>query len=739
MSLRLVLLRCFCWQLRFEPRNCLIMAFHRHHAGLLVFALLSSQARAGSPLLALGLEELETLQFQDTITLAQTPLSEAPAAITVITRKQIEASGARSLDELLDIFVPSFQYLYKVEGYQAGLRGVISDRNNKLLITVNGRSMNVLAADGGAIAERPLSMLGDIEKITVVSGPGSVIYGPGAIAGVIAIQTRDGHGDPGLQVDVRLGAGEDFASGELRYTRQFQNGLGLFAYYGIDKYPGASDDDSPLKIDHAFTAKDGTPVQAGEPLPFGLPNGNGSFQGDLRHKVHVQLNGENLELWARFTRGGQAIAAEQNHYSTIKAYRLENTGAANQQWTLFGRYRQQLRVDLSMEYTLSYQNTDVLIDIADDIPVGSTRGNRRWSEQQVFARVLAESALSPSQRLSLGFEYRYNDFGGRSQLKPSEPSKIFGLAPGTEWNSTLYSLLGEHQWRISSNWLAITGLRMDKHTYTPWMFSPRVALVHTSEDQRRTWKLIYNRSVRSADDAVLYRADALHHGELDVETIDHGEILFGHRLSPEWKYDVSIFFNRHNVIAFSPKVFDTVPLGKVDTAGLEFQLSHQNDRFDFRLSHSYVQLLDFSLDDPQLTIQNISAKPYGYGSDLANWFDHATKLFLAWHLTDRLDWNTSLRIYWSLPGGEDLSDYNKDILGGNPAAALADSDRPFGTSAFLNTGLQYRWSRHLSVSLTGYNLLGLVDEDLNKKNYFQRTSQYRVLAPSIALKLNYRF
>ncbi len=715
------------------------MAIFRHYTRLLIFFLLPLQAKAKSSLLSLGLEELETLRFQDTITLAQTPLFEAPASITVITDKDIERSGARSLDELLDIYVPSFQYMYKVEGYQAGLRGIISDRNNKLLITVNGRSMNVLASDGGAITERPLSLLGDIEKITVVAGPGSVIYGPGAIAGVIAIQTRDGHGEPGLQMDVRLGAGEVFASGELRYAHEFQNGLGLFAYYGIDKYPGADEDDSPLKIDHSFTAKDGTRVEAGKPLPFELPNGNGSFQDKLRHKAHIQLNGKNLELWARFTHGGQAIATEQHQYRLIHPRRLKKTGREDQQWTIFGRYHHRLTDKLRMEYSLSYQNTDVLIHLGDDTPFDKIKGNRRWNEQQVFARILAKGEPSPTQRLSLGFEYRYNQFGNRSHLEPSEPSKIFGLDPDTDWHSMLYSLLGEHQWRFSPNWLAITGLRVDKHTYTPWMFSPRVALIHTSDDRRMTWKLMYNRSVRSADDADLFR-DELNDKASEVETIDQAEVNFGHQLTQSWKYGLSFFFNHHEVVAFSRDLFRSAPLGNVNTLGLEFQLSYQDERFDFWLAHSYVKLLDFSLADPQLTIQNISAEPYGYGNDLANWFNHATKLFLTWHVNERLDWNTSLRVYWSLPGGEDLSDYNKAVLGGDPSVALAQgSDQAFGTSAFLNTGLQYRWSRHLSVSVTGYNLLGLIDEDLNKKNYFQRTSQYRVLAPSVALKLNYRF
>jgi len=41
------------------------------------------------------------------------------------------------------------------------------------------------------VSERDLPFLGDIEQIEVVRGPGSIVYGPGAVAMVIAIKTKD--------------------------------------------------------------------------------------------------------------------------------------------------------------------------------------------------------------------------------------------------------------------------------------------------------------------------------------------------------------------------------------------------------------------------------------------------------------------------------------------------------------------------------------------------------------------
>ena len=111
--------------------------------------------------------------------------------VIVISQTDIELSGARSLDELLETYVPGLNMMYK--GWTSnslGIRGVISDRNNKVLLLVNGKIMNGRALVG-VVSERLFTMLNDIERIEVIQSPQSSLYGPGAISSVINIYTKD--------------------------------------------------------------------------------------------------------------------------------------------------------------------------------------------------------------------------------------------------------------------------------------------------------------------------------------------------------------------------------------------------------------------------------------------------------------------------------------------------------------------------------------------------------------------
>ena len=67
-----------------------------------------------------------------------------------------------------------------------------------------------------------------------------------------------------------------------------------------------------------------------------------------------------------------------------------------------------------------------------------------------------------------------------------------------------------------------------------------------------------------------------------------------------------------------------------------------------------------------------------------------------------------------------------------------NNTKAFGTSAYLNMSLQYKFNKKATVYLHGYNLLGLFDKDINKRNYFQTTSNYFDEEPAVALSVNYK-
>ena len=117
------------------------------------------------------------------------------------------------------------------------MRGTVGGRNHKTLLLVNGRVMNQRTIFG-AVSERFLPMLGDIEAIEVVRGPVSAVYGSGAINEVVSIKTATGASRPGTEASFRQGVVEGSTLGKISTARQIGSKARLLVYYGIADYRG---------------------------------------------------------------------------------------------------------------------------------------------------------------------------------------------------------------------------------------------------------------------------------------------------------------------------------------------------------------------------------------------------------------------------------------------------------------------------------------------------------------------
>ena len=214
---------------------------------LLGIVLFGSAAivNAGESLFDKSLEELMAIPITSA---SLTPLREhvRPNTVTVITKEDIRKSGARSLDELLEIYVPNLQFTHHREKLpHLGLRGIISDRDDKYLLVVNGIVMNE-RTDFGVMSERDLPTLRDIHQIDVIRGPGSAMYGPGALSMVIYITTESAETFTGMEVSQRVGVVERHSTTEFQYGQKLQDGAGFYVYGGYSHYPGISSDDAPM-------------------------------------------------------------------------------------------------------------------------------------------------------------------------------------------------------------------------------------------------------------------------------------------------------------------------------------------------------------------------------------------------------------------------------------------------------------------------------------------------------------
>jgi len=126
------------------------------------------------------------------------PVADVLADVTVINRQQIDEGGATSVLQILEL-QPGLQVgdgkVY-VRGGEARMTGLFVDG-----VRVGGQDGNQVG--GGVNWE--LVPLGDIERIEIVRGPASVLYGADAMTGVVQIFTRKGQ--EGVHPSIVLGAG----------------------------------------------------------------------------------------------------------------------------------------------------------------------------------------------------------------------------------------------------------------------------------------------------------------------------------------------------------------------------------------------------------------------------------------------------------------------------------------------------------------------------------------------------
>jgi outer membrane receptor protein involved in Fe transport len=162
-------------------------------------------------------------------------LRDSPAVITVISRDEIVASGARDLIDLLRA-VPGFSFAVDVQGViDVGFRGNWG-HEGKVLLLVDGQEFNENLYSTLQLGNHfPLDQ---IEKVEIIRGPGSTIYGGNAELAVISVTSRSAAESPGFSATGTYGQlvnGLGRRTLSLSYGHQGESGsftLGAFAGEG---------------------------------------------------------------------------------------------------------------------------------------------------------------------------------------------------------------------------------------------------------------------------------------------------------------------------------------------------------------------------------------------------------------------------------------------------------------------------------------------------------------------------
>ena len=152
-----------------------------------------------------GSSDLYQEQVVSATSFAQNPL-DAPNSTTNITRQDIRLTGITQIGELLRR-VAGVQVMTTAPGEtNIGIRGFNQRLAPRVLMLINGRSTYVDPFGNTFWANMPISVE-DIERIEVIRGPASALYGANGFSGVINIITR-APGDT-TSTEASVGAGND--------------------------------------------------------------------------------------------------------------------------------------------------------------------------------------------------------------------------------------------------------------------------------------------------------------------------------------------------------------------------------------------------------------------------------------------------------------------------------------------------------------------------------------------------
>jgi iron complex outermembrane receptor protein len=167
---------------------------------LVVFSPVKAEdKKAGDAIVTMG--EIVVTATRDT-----QEIRKAPANVTVITAEEINNSGATTVVEILDKLESVQIHTYSGNSSQAyiDMRGIGGDNPyGKTLVMLDGRRLNRTDMASINWLQTPVNT---IERIEIVRGPGSVLYGDAAIGGVINIITKKGTGEPKFNAAVLMGS-----------------------------------------------------------------------------------------------------------------------------------------------------------------------------------------------------------------------------------------------------------------------------------------------------------------------------------------------------------------------------------------------------------------------------------------------------------------------------------------------------------------------------------------------------
>jgi len=471
-------------------------------------------------------EDLALYTAEDTLALAtrhEEKVKKVPAIAASFGRDQLRALGARTVADVLDV-VPGLTISRDVQGFhRVSVRGLRNDA--EVLFLLNGQRLNSFY-DGKALMNLPVE---NLERIEVIRGPGSALYGTGAFLGVVNLVTNRAEG-------LRAAAsGGGFPELDDRLATTFDGHLAGAHTFGGFKLFGDADvwyqagDSAP--IDSDALAAETLAQKLREPLQ---PAGH---TRDERFLINLGLGGE-LALTSQSRLGFSARLLSEDRSALMGLFDTVGEDSRLKWQVLLGdvSYENEVSERLRLRARLqgNQQQTDRLFQIGpNDFRTGPDDNQlfpkglleqTRVTVRSVAANFDADLLLAEGNRLSLGvaselemlsaygYETNYTlDNRRRSSLAaPEGVVDLLSLAGGAAARRLSFGVFAQDQWTVVEPLTLTFGVRVDATqlpsvdtatntlTGTRWVptVNPRVGLVFSATDSL-VLKLLYGRAFRS--------------------------------------------------------------------------------------------------------------------------------------------------------------------------------------------------------------------------------------------------
>ena len=530
----------------------------------------------------MSLEQLlQQKYYVSTASKYQQKISDAPASVTVITADEIRKHGYRNIADALDN-VPGFYINYDRNYHYLGVRGFRrpGDYDTRILVLIDGHRVNENIGDGPGIGTLFPVDVDMIDKIEVIRGPGSSLYGSNALLAVINIITRSAKQLQGLEVSGQVASFNTW-KGRASYGRLFNNGNRfLVSATGYDS-------DGPQLY---FKEFDDPSTRSGI-----VENDDNRF-----HNLFTNATFGDFSLTAAYTTSEKGIPTAP--WDTVFGDKRTRT---NDDTTLIGlAYDHRLSDKSSVKARVVYHHYDYdgtwPYNYAEegedpDIVVNGDSWIGQWWETEL--QFISEPI--EKHRLTWGAEGRYNI---RQDQKAWDESTIY---LDDRRHSTNWGIYFQDEFTVLNNLTFIGGVRYDNYETFGGTVNPRLAFIYDILENT-TIKLLYGKAFRAPNAYELYFHDGniTQKASLDLkpETIRTHEVVLEHQINQDLRATISGF---HYVMEdlidqyLDPDdgllVFKNID--KVNATGVETALEgtvYKNVKS--RCSYSYMQAKDEATD-----------------------------------------------------------------------------------------------------------------------------------------------